>query len=133
MRQPLSSLEAAFIGLETPGVEFVYACILELDREVDVDALRELFDRALDAVPRYRQRVIRRRFGRRPMWADDAEFRIARHVHAARVATPGGTHELEDLTAQLLATELPQAHSPWRVWSVHGLAGGRGAVMLFIE
>lgn len=132
MPQPMSSLEAAFLGLETPGVEFVYACILELDREIDVDALRGLFDRALDVAPRYRQRVVRR-WLRRPAWEDDPEFRIARHVHAARVATPGGLHELEALTAQLLATELPQAHSPWRLWTVHGLAGGRGAVIAMIH
>ena len=132
MREQMGSLEAAFVGLETPGVEFVYACILELDREIDIDALREVLDHALDAVPRYRQRVVRR-WLRRPLWEDDPEFKISRHVHEARVAAPGGLVELEALTAALLATELPQAHSPWRLWTVHGLAGGRGAVIAMIH
>jgi hypothetical protein len=130
--EPLSSLEAAFLGLETPGVEFVYACILELDRELDLDALRALLELSLDAAPRYRQRIVRR-WGRRPAWSDDPEFRIARHVHAAHVAPPGGLRELEQLTADLLATELPQQHSPWRLWNVSGLAGGRGAVIAMIH
>jgi diacylglycerol O-acyltransferase len=132
MRQRLSALEAAFLGIETAGAPFVYACILELDREVDVEALRAHIDAALPEDSRYRQRIAHR-FLRRPLWVDDPEFRITRHVHNARVAAPGGTHELEALTAQLLGTELPRVHAPWRVWTVHGLAGGRGAVIAMVH
>lgn len=124
----MSALEAAFLGLESRNVPFVHASILSFDRPIPLDVLRAHVDAALAGIPRYHQRVERRRFGA-AAWTDDASYRIEHHVHAAAVAAPGGTRELEDLAAQLLSGGLPAGHSPWRLWTVNGLAGGGGAVI----
>ena len=129
--QRLSALESAFLGLESRDVPFVYACILELDRPIAVDALRDHVGAALAHVPRYRQHVEHRR-GRRRTWVE-RDFRIARHIHTAWVSGPGGERELEQLAAQVLASELSPGHPPWRMWTVHGLAGGRGAVIALVH
>lgn len=127
-RQHLSALEAAFLGLESRDVPFVHASILSFDRPLGVEALRGLLAAAFAPIPRYRQRIAHRRFGAAD-WIDDPDDRIEHHVLTASVAAPGGTRELDELAGRLIATELPPEHSPWRVWTVTGLADGRGAMI----
>ena len=126
--QPLTALEAAFVGLESRDVPFVHASILEFDRPIPLDALRPHVAAALAGVARYRQRIARGRRGT-TFWVDDEDYRIDNQIYAAEVSAPGGARELDELVAQLIAAELPPCHPPWRVWTVAGLAGGRGAVI----
>lgn len=129
--QRVPALESAFLALESRDVPFVFACILDLDRPVAVDALRSHVAGALENLPRYRQRIARDRLGRR-VWVDD-DFDIARHVAVTTVAAPGDAAALERLAAGLLADELPAHHAPWLLWTVNGLAGGRGAVVAVVH
>jgi diacylglycerol O-acyltransferase / wax synthase len=126
--QPITALEATFLGLESRDVPFVHASILSFDRPIPLDALRAHVDAALAGIPRYRQRIARTPFGS-AAWVDDDDFRIDHQILAASVAAPGGTRELDELAAHLLAAELPAGHPPWRLYTVHGLAGGCGAVI----
>lgn len=128
MSKHLSALETAFLGLESAEVPFVFASILELDRPIARDALRAHVDAALVGVPRYRQALDRRKRA----WIA-TEFDIARHVHAISVAEPGGREELEGLVARLLSDGIPPHLPPWQVWTVSGLAGGRGAVIALVH
>lgn len=124
----MAALEAAFVGLESLDVPFITASILEFDRPIPLDALRAHIDAALADVPRYHQHVERGHLGG-SAWVDDEKYRIAHHVATAVVAPPGEPGDLEALAAGLLSAWLPDGHSPWRVWTVTGLAGGRGAVI----
>jgi hypothetical protein len=125
----LPALESAFLGLESDDAPFVFASILEFDRPIAVDALRRHVDAALATVPRYHQRLDRAK----RTWVDDENFRIERQVHAASVAEPGGRRELEAVAAELLSTGLPPNRPPWGLWTVRGLAGGRGAVIALVH
>jgi len=127
----MSALEATFVGLDDPDAPFVFACILELDRPVDVDALRAHVDPLLRDLPRYRQRIERGRFGR-ASWVDEDDFRIERQIQWIDVGH-GDARSLDELTAQLLQEPLPAEHSPWRLVTVDGLANGRGAVIAVVH
>ena len=132
MQERLGALEATFLGLETSTVSFVYACVIELDRAIPVHALRERVEAALVAIPRYRQRIVHHRF-RRPVWQDDPSFSIARHVAVARVDPHDGPHDLGELVGDLLGSDVPRDQSPWRVWTIEGLPGGRGALVALVH
>lgn len=123
----MSAIEAAFLGLESRDVPFEHAAILSFDQIIPLDGLRTHVDAALAGLPRYHQRIVRGGLG--AVWIDDRGFRIGHHVHTATVAAPGGPRELEALAAELLSSGLPAGHSPWRLWTVNGLADGRGAVI----
>jgi len=125
----LPALESAFLGLESDDVPFVVASILELDRPITVEALRRHVDATIATIPRYRQRPDRAKRA----WVDDEHFRIERHVHLAVLPEPGGRSELEALAAELLSTGLPSNRPPWGLWTVRGLAGGRGAVIALVH
>jgi hypothetical protein len=124
----LPALESAFVGLESDDVPFVFASILDFDRPIALDALRTHVDAAFAAVPRYRQGLDRAKRA----WVA-AEFHIERHVHATSVPAPGGRDELEALAARLLATGVPPDRPPWQLWTVGGLAGGRGALIALVH
>jgi len=126
--QSLAALDAAFLGLESREVPFVHASILCFDQPIALDALRDHVDAALAGVTRYRQRIARS-WRSAARWVMDDDYRIEHHVLAIEAAAPGGIRELERLAARLLEGALPADHSPWRVWTVTGLADGRGAVI----
>ncbi|HEU0032554.1 MAG TPA: wax ester/triacylglycerol synthase domain-containing protein [Kofleriaceae bacterium] len=128
----MSALESAFLGLESRDVPFHFASILEVDRPIAVEQLRSHVDSVLGTIPRYRQRIVRSRW-RGARWVDVPDFRIENHVGAVTVAAPGGRRELDELVAHLLETELPAVQPPWRLWAVHGVEGGRGAVIALMH
>src|SRR5690242_5314673 len=130
--QRMSALEAAFVELDTRGAPFVYAAILELDRPVELAALRRHLGEALASEPRYSQRMTRGPLGRHA-WANDDGFRIERHVRAITAPPPGGPHQVEALAASMLGADLPRDHAPWQVWTVQGLANGRGALIAVVH
>lgn len=127
--EPMPSLDATFLALESRDVPFVFACVIELDRPIDVVALRERIDAALTG--RYRQHMKRTWHG--VYWVDDDEFDVERHVDTASVAPPGDAAAVDALAAELLERELPAGHSPWHVSTVTGLADNRGALVVTVH
>ncbi|MBO0686078.1 MAG: wax ester/triacylglycerol synthase family O-acyltransferase, partial [Candidatus Dormibacteraeota bacterium] len=94
-----------------------------------VDAVRSVEDR-LDLVPRYRQRVQFRLLNlRQPVWVDDADFDLNRHVRHATLSTPGGDAALLELTAEIFARPLDTSRPLWELTFIEGLSEGRVAVV----
>ena len=65
----------------------------------------------------------------RPLWVDDDDFAITRHVKAATVPEPGDEQQLYDLCAELFEEPINRAHPLWQIWIVDGLAGGRVGIV----
>lgn len=131
--QRLSALEATFLKLSSAEVPFVPGCVLQLDRPLAVDALQDRLTSLLVEIPRYRQRIARAPLVGSLAWVDDGAFEIERHVRAVCVPAPGGQRELDELVGSLLMMPLPTEHPPWRLWTVEGLAGGRGALIAVVH
>ena len=102
-------------------------------RPVDIDLLRHHVDAALDAHPRFRQRIEDLPLGRGVRWTDEDGFAIDDHVHLVDVAPPGGDAELDAFVDDLLERPLPADRSPWDIWVVDGLRRGRVAVILQVN
>ena len=82
----------------------------------------------LHLVPRYRQKLATVPLAQgRPLWVDDADFDIARHVKSTAVAPPGGADELRALAGRLFSRRLRRDRPLWEMYLVTGLAdvGGR--------
>ena len=76
-------------------------------------------------MPRFRRRVVLPALSLGdPHWADDAGFDIARHVHALKLAAPGGDAELRELAGVLLSTPLDPRRPLWRLNLVSGVGDG---------
>jgi WS/DGAT/MGAT family acyltransferase len=71
-------------------------------------------------------------FGGRPSWGDDPDFDLAEHLDE-RILSVGDRRELDALYGELGTTFLPRDRAPWAMTLVHGLEGGRQAVVVRVH
>lgn len=127
----LSPLDASFLHLERGNNHLHIGSALIF--EGPAPALGELcaaFEALFDRVPRYRQRVqqVPLQLGR-PVWVDDVEFDIRRHLRRTRLPPPGTDDALKSLASRLMSRPLDLTRPPWETWFVEGLADGRWALI----
>jgi diacylglycerol O-acyltransferase len=132
----LSTLDTAFLRVETPTghMHVGWTAGLELApgaRRLDVAGLRARIEARLDAIPRFRQKVVRVPLGlAEPVWADDDAFDLEWHVRVARLdpaEPPGGAH-VRGLVDDFLGRPLDRSRPLWELLVVPGLAGGHALI-----
>ncbi|MEP6648867.1 MAG: wax ester/triacylglycerol synthase domain-containing protein, partial [Lapillicoccus sp.] len=110
------------------------AAVLEFDEELDVTAVCGALADRVRAVPRLRQRLRRVGVGLgRPVWVDDPDFAIERHVVARRCPPPGDQRALLDLATATAVTRLSRERPLWAGIVVSGLVGQRGALVFVMH
>ncbi len=131
----LSGLDASFLYFETPHVHMHVTMLAVLDprgapggysfaKVVDLIASR------LHLLPPFRKLLVRTPLDlHHPLWVEDPDFDVARHVRRARCPAPGGQHQLAAICGHLNATPLDRSRPLWEVWVIEGLADGRFACM----
>jgi diacylglycerol O-acyltransferase / wax synthase len=81
-----------------------------------LDAIREHVNAQLDAAPRLRQRLVSTPLRvANPVWLDDPEFDIARHVTPVATRHAMGRAELEQLVARVMTQRLDRAYPLWHL------------------
>jgi diacylglycerol O-acyltransferase / wax synthase len=79
-----------------------------------LQALREHVGARLDAAPRLRKRLVTTPLRvANPVWLDDPEFDIARHIRRVQTNGPVPRSELEPIVARLMTERLERAHPLW--------------------
>lgn len=66
----------------------------------------------------------------RPVWVDDPDFDVRRHLHRVAVPSPGGARELGELAGNLMSAQLDRRRPLWEMWFIEGLAGGKLAMLM---
>ncbi len=132
----LSGLDASFLYLET-STQLLHVCgLLVLQPESIPDgysfvSMKERMDLQARAIPEFRQKLRHVPLELdHPVWVDDDDFDIDRHVHRLALPTPGGPEELTEATGHLAGLPLDRARPLWDMWIIEGLADGRIAVFL---
>ncbi len=127
----MSDLEALMWTLEKdPRLAASIATVTILDQAPDRERLRDRMAMATEAVPRLRQRVVPG-FGRLapPMWRDDPDFDLDRHVRWVGLPAPRKLRQVLDLTAQRVLDPFDRTRPLWEFTVVEGLKGGRAAMV----
>jgi WS/DGAT/MGAT family acyltransferase len=126
---PMSSVDAAWLGMEDPTNLMMVTGVLMVDGKVDPKRLRILLDKRLAPFGRFHQRVVRPRTrGGLPHWQDDANFDIDNHVSHIALPAPGGDKALRALVSEQMSTPLDFTKPLWHVHLVDGYQ--RGSVVL---
>jgi WS/DGAT/MGAT family acyltransferase len=130
----LSAEDIRILNLETGNVRGHVCKVLVLEpgpRPLPtVDDLRAHIDARLDAAPRLRRRLVKAPFRLgTPVWVDDADFDIARHVRAVEEPAPIGPGRLREIVAALMAERLDRERPLWRLDVVEGVADGTLALV----
>lgn len=117
----MSSVDAAWLGMEDPTNLMMVTGMMALDGRVDVKRLSTVLDRRLAPFGRFHQKVVRPRSrGGLPHWQDDAAFDIGNHVSHIALPAPGGDRALAELVSELMSTPLDFSKPLWHVHVVDG-------------
>ena len=133
--EPMRGLDAKFLYSETPTAHMHTLKVAVFDTAaapggVSPDQVLALLGRRLDRLPPLRRRMVPVPLGLgHPVWVEDPDFDLARHVSSRRVAPPGGDRELAAVVAEVAGRPLRRDRPLWEVVVVEGLAGDRLAVV----
>lgn len=139
--QRLSGLDASFLYLETPTQPLHVCSVLELDGNTipggySFSGLREAMALRIAAIPTFREKLANSFLNLdHPVWVEDEDFDVQRHLHRIGLPAPGGRVELAEICGHLAALPLDRRHPLWEMWVIEGLSGagtrkrGRLAVM----
>lgn len=131
-----SSADLAFLAMDTGKVPQQFAVILILDRpgNFNLSQLRSLISDRILALPRMRQRLINLppTFGR-PIWVDDHDFQIDRHVRAVSCRRPGDQQALLDTALSVIMEPLPRRAPLWSITLITDLPDGGAAVVVVLH
>jgi diacylglycerol O-acyltransferase len=128
--------DAAFLYMETPSVHMhtLKVAVIDLPAKIpyaDVfELVRASMESKLHLVPRLRLRPVEVPGGlHHPLWVNDPNFDIARHLFRKKIAEPGGHREMDQAIAEIASTQLPRDRPLWESWLLEGLADG-GVVLV---
>lgn len=132
--QRLSGLDASFLYFETPS-QLLHVCVLltmepsTVPGGYNFDTFKaELADR-IRYMPPLRRKLHDSFLNLdHPVWVEDEEFDINRHVHRIAVPSPGSERELGELVSHVAGLPLDRAVPLWDIWVIEGLQGGEIAV-----
>jgi len=130
----LSGLDASFLYLETPA-QMMHVCGLVV---IDPSTIpggysfatfaTELAER-IKPIPSFRRKLRNVPLHLdHPVWVEDEDFDIDRHLHRLALPSPGGPKELADVCAHLAGIPLDRSRPLWEMWVIEGLPEDRIAV-----
>ena len=125
--QRLSGLDASFLYLETAAQPLHVCSILELDASTmpggySFAKLRDLLAERIRAMPEFRERLADNRFNLdHPVWVDDKDFDVDRHLHRMGLPSPGGPRELAEICGHIASLPLDRTRPLWEMWVIENL------------
>lgn len=133
----LSGFDAFFLSLESNTQPLNVCCLLELDPATmpggySFDRFTEALAARVDSVPDFRLKLADNQLNLAyPVWVEDVDFTLDRHVRRVAVPRPGGREELADLCGHIASLPLDRNHPLWELWVIEGCGGPDGlAVMI---
>ena len=112
--------------LETATQPLQVFSVLELDPATipggyGYDRFRDEFVGAVRAIPALREKLSDGFLNLdHPVWVEDRDFDIDRHVHRIGLRAPGGRAELAELSGRLAGLPLDRRRPLWEMWVVEG-------------
>jgi len=129
----LSGLDASFLYLETSTQPLHVCSVLVLDATTipggySFARLRERLAGRIAAIPAFREKLANSWLNLdHPVWVEDEEFDLERHVHRVGLPAPGGRAELAEICGHLAGLPLDRRHPLWEMWAIEGLGGDTSA------
>jgi diacylglycerol O-acyltransferase / wax synthase len=130
----LSGLDASFLYLESSS-QLLHVCgVIVLDPATipggyDFGEFKDELERRIDGVPMFHRKLKQVPLGiDHPVWVNDDDFDIDRHVHRMALPSPGGERELADLCGHMAGIPLDRSRPLWEFVVIEGLESGKVAI-----
>ena len=132
----IGPMDLTILATDRGSVPMNIGAILQFDAQGGPSwaTVVELLSARVPTIPRLRQRLRRVPIGcGRPVWVDDPDFRLDRHLIHREWPPPGGDRQLLDVAAGLLCQRLPTDRPLWLACLVTDPVGGRTALVLVLH
>jgi len=133
--EQMLGLDAKFLYSETPTAHMhtLKVAIFDMSRVeggYSYDGVIELLGHRLGRLAPFRRRPISVPLALgHPVWIEDPDFELKRHVTRQRVPAPGSLRELADVVAEVAGRPLRRERPLWELTVVEGLADDRIAII----
>lgn len=139
MRQ-LSTLDAQFLNVESARVYGHVAFLGIYDPSTAPGGklggaeVRRLLDERLHLLPPLRWRLVEVPLGLDlPYWVEDPDFDLEFHIRETAIPAPGDDRQLAETVQRVFGRPLDRGRPLWELYVIHGLAGGRVALLTKIH
>jgi diacylglycerol O-acyltransferase / wax synthase len=127
-RSRLSTLDASFLAVESPSAHMHvgWAALFGTPQagSPSFEELRDHVASRMARAPRYRQKLAEVPFGvNDPVWIDDEDFDIDRHVRRA------GSRDFGEVADRVMSRQLDRDWPLWELWIADDLPDGRLGVI----
>lgn len=113
-----------------PALRSDFCNLTILDGAPDEQRLRSRIVKALEVIPRFRQRVVTPPLRLAPPeWVDDLDLDLGYHLRRVNAPAPGTVRQLLDLVGRLAETPFDRSRPLWEFTVVTGLEEGRAALL----
>ncbi|WP_205697958.1 wax ester/triacylglycerol synthase family O-acyltransferase [Conexibacter sp. SYSU D00693] len=139
MRQ-LTSLDAQFLAMEGPTTYghvsglAVYDPSTAPGGRLEVGDVCHLVGERLHLLEPFRWKLAEVPFGLDdPYWVEDEDFDLDFHIRESAVPPPGDDRKLAQVVQRICARPLDRSRPLWEIYVIHGLQGGRVALLTKIH
>lgn len=134
----LNGLDAFMLYSETPTVPMytVKAAVLSRTdgRPPTFEEVVALLESRMARMPVFRRRLLRTPYGlHHPLWIDDPDFDLTRHIRRSRLPEPGTRRQLDRRVGEMLSEAIRVDDLPWEVHVMEGLEGDALAVVFRVH
>ncbi len=123
----LSGLDASFLYTETHTQPANVCSVVDLDTSAmpggyTFDRLRDGLEQRIKALPELRAKLADSWFNLdHPVWLEDTDFDIERHLKRVRLPAGAGQSELAEICGRVAAEPLDRSRPLWEMWVIeHG-------------
>jgi diacylglycerol O-acyltransferase len=136
----LTSLDAQFLAIETPrtyghvGGLAIYDPSMAPGGDLTHEDICRLVRERLHLLPPFTRRLVEVPLGLdHPYWIEDGDFDIDFHIRDSAVPPPGDDRKLARTIERIFARPLDRSRPLWELYLIHGLSGGRVALLTKIH
>ncbi|MEM7408825.1 MAG: wax ester/triacylglycerol synthase family O-acyltransferase [Myxococcota bacterium] len=128
----LSDADALMLTLEQdPTLRSTIVSTWLLDRAPDLARFEHKLERALEIIPRLRQRIVRDALGiATPKWERDPDFDLRFHLRRTHLGGDGTLRDLLDHAEPIAMQAFDMSRPLWELHLIDGLEGGRCAALM---
>ncbi len=141
----LSGLDASFLYVESSNVPLHVCSVIEMDTSTipggyRFERFRDDLSSRLRALPELRAKLADSQLNiDHPVWVEDKNFDVARHLFRIALPSPGGRAELAEICGHIASRPLDRGRPMWEMWVIEGVEGtdaadgGRLALMIKVH
>lgn len=129
VRNPVASVDSAWLRMDEPTNQMVVTGILMFDAPLSVHDIRRILDKLL-RLPRFTQRIVDDDAAvGTPTWDTDPDFSLEHHLEVVTLPTPADAAGLQTFVSGLMNQAFDHARPLWRAFFVPRYQGGSALVL----